>query len=116
MKSFIAVLVIFALLLVLIVSNAIYVRRIFSEISELASQVEESDDIREIPNIWSKSQRILSFSIEADEIERMNDLMESLRTSIAADNPYDISKYCRLIKELAEELIEYERISLDSIF
>ena len=120
MKSFVAVLIIFAVLLTLVTLNSLYVSKTFSKISDIcdgiASGSEQAGEINTVLRIWSKSQRILNFSIEADEIERMNDLMESLRAAHLTDNSYDISKYCRLISELSKELAEYEKISLDSIF
>ena len=120
MKSFVAVLIIFTIVLVLVTLNSLYVSNIFSKISDISARIshgrEQTKEINTILEAWSRSQKILSFSIEADEIERMNDLMESLRTAYLTDNSYERSKYCRLIESLSKELMEYEKISLDSIF
>lgn len=120
MKSFITVLIIFAILISLITLNSLYVSKTFTEIlnisDSIANKHEEASGINTIITIWEKSKKILSFSIESDEMERMNDLIESLRVAYLSNNTYDLNKYCRLIGGLAKELMEYEKISFSSIF
>ena len=120
MKSFITVVILFALLIALIIANSIFVRSVFSKISNISTSIIENEhqlnQVDRILSLWSKSQDLLILSIEADEIERMNDLMESLYSACLCDNEEDIKKYCRLIKSLSDELIEYEKISFHSIF
>ena len=50
------------------------------------------------------------------ELERMNDLIESLSASHHAENDAELRKYCILISDLAKELALYEKLSLRSIF
>lgn len=120
MKAFIAVIIIFFLIISLVIANSLYVTNIFSKISDLSNDLindaPNADTVEEILSVWQKSQSLLSLSIEADELERMNDLIESLHTACLTNNSYDIKKYCRLVSELSQELMSYERISFDSIF
>lgn len=119
MKSFIAVVIIFSVILTLVIANAFFVSSSLSRLSDLSfemiSDEEHKSNVKNIITAWQKSRYLLSFSIEADEIERMNDIIEALRTADQTNNSFEISKCCRLIIDLANELIEYEQISVESI-
>ena len=119
MKSFIFTVIIFSLLIAAIVVNSFFVRKNLGEISALSSSLTvefcESDTQR-IKNLWQEKRNFLSYSIETDELERMNDLIECLVSTDASASPEEFKKYCRLISDLSEELSDYERISLSSIF
>ncbi|MBP3369835.1 MAG: DUF4363 family protein [Clostridia bacterium] len=120
MKSFIAVLIILFVIIALVVANSLYVTNIFSRLSTLSESIIESKsegaEAEKILSLWQDSRHLLSFSIEADELERMNDLIESLHTASATKNLPEVFKCCRLISELSDELMSYECISLQSIF
>ncbi len=119
MKSFVAVLIILFIIIALAIANALYVANVFSRLSELSKEViggSGDDGVANILSLWQKNEALLSLSIEADELERMNDLIESLKLASEIDNTYELRKYCRLISELSDELMNYERLSLQSIF
>ena len=118
MKAFIGALCIFAILVALVLSNSFYVRNTLKGISELAIDLERSSAKGEndaLVKLWSSNRALLSLSIEADELERMNDLIESLNSLDAANNLAEFQKYCRLISELALELSGYECVSVEGI-
>ncbi len=119
MKSFVAVLIILFIIIALVIVNSVYVTSVFSELSELSENIingSEGDGVENIMLLWQKSKAMLSVSIEADELERMNDLIESLRHASEINDTYALNKYCRLISELSNELMSYEQISIQSIF
>ena len=119
MKSAIVSLLIFLLLIILIVGNAIYVSHVCKDISNLAQEVSNSDQkeisIAKMKDLWSGHRDWLDLSVKLNEIERMSDLIESLDAAHKADNQAEISKYCILISELAEEFSEHEKLSFRSI-
>lgn len=119
MKSFVAVLIILSIIIALVTVNSVYVTSVFSELSELSDNIlneSEGYGTENILLLWQRSKALLSVSIEADELERMNDLIESLRHASAINDTPAINKYCRLISELSNELMSYEQISIQSIF
>ena len=119
MKSFVTVLILLFIIIALVIVNSIYVTSVFSQLSDLAEGIINgygNDGVENILSLWQKSKALLSFSIEADELERMNDLIESLKLASETENTHDLNKYCRLISELSDELMNYERVSLQSLF
>ena len=119
MKALVATLVLFALLVGAVIANSIYVDSVCSKIKksadELKSATQKEQLISSLKALWKKSKPILSLSIRANEIERMNDFIESLEASHNAQNDAEFQKYCTLISALAEEFASYERISANSI-
>ncbi len=119
MKSVVLSLLLFLLILGAIVANSFYVSHFCDDILEIAQKLEYSEQketlISEMKVVWNKNRDWLDFSIKLNEIERMNDLIESLESAYKANNQAEFSKYCALITELAQEFAEHEKLSLRSI-
>ena len=118
MKSLICALIIFLILTVSIFVNSFYVKNTMEHICDLTLKLEDSENAEEknaVVVFWTDNRILLSLSIEADELERMNDLIETLRTIDVFDERAELQKHCRLIRELAAELSSYESISIDGI-
>lgn len=119
MKAISATLILFALLIVAVITNSIYVRSVSQKIGNIAEDLKTApskEAISDLKSIWSKNKPYLNLSIRANEIEQMNDLIESLEASYNAQNEAEFQKYCILISELAEEFSHYETISPNSVF
>lgn len=119
MKAFIFGVIILSILLCAIIANSFYVSRVCGEISELALLLESSPDasrVNDLSILWDNCRQLLSYSIRANEIELMETLIESLKSTIDSDNPAEFKKSCRLVSSLALELSSYEKLSLESIF
>ena len=120
MRAFITALLLFFMLIGLITVNSIYVSSECEKISLAAQRVAETQDkeapISELERVWRKNLPIFNLSIRTGELERMNDLVESLVASYNAKNDAELQKYCILISDLAEEFAHHERFSLRSIF
>lgn len=118
MKAFIGALSIFVILCALVITNSFYVKNTLESMSELAIRLESSESADEkdaIVKLWKNNLTFLGLSIEEDELDRMNDLIESLCTTDQTNNRAEFQKYCRLISELALELSGYESISIEGI-
>ena len=119
MKSLIISLILFSFVLGAVIINAFYAKGVCGNIGELAEKLKSADEcdalIENMKEIWSDARPILELSIRLNEIERMNDLIESLEASYLSENPAEFQKHCRLISELTKELISNEKISLKSI-
>lgn len=119
MKALVISLLLLSLVLGAVVINSFYVRKVCGEVYELAEKLKSADEcdalINNMKKIWSNARPFLDLSIRLNEIERMNDLIESLESSYISKNGAEFQKYRRLISELAEELISHEKISFKSI-
>ena len=119
MRSLIATIILFSLLVGSVIINAIYVDSVCDKIKisadALKTSFQKEELLSELKSIWSKNKSYLNLSIRTNEIERMNDFIESLSASHNANNEAEFQKYCILISALAEEFSLYESVSLDSI-
>ena len=118
MKAFICALIIFLIFTVLIAVNSFYVKNTMKNMYDLIAKLESSESVEEknaVVYLWTNNRILLSLSIEADELERMNDLIESLHIIDIPNARAEFQKLCRLIRELATEFSLYESISIEGI-
>ena len=119
MKSLIASLILILLLIGAVSVNSAYVQSVCGDISDLADELCESgyenEKVSRLLDLWKKNESLMSLSVEADELKRMNDLISSLPTLKEKTSSDEFIRACLLISDLCDELESYERISFESI-
>ena len=119
MKSLIASLILLLLLIGAVSVNSAYVQSVCGDISDLADELCESgyenEKVSRLLDLWKKNESLMSLSVEADELKRMNDLISSLPTLKEKTSSDEFIRACLLISDLCDELESYERISFESI-
>ena len=115
MKSFIAAILLFFLTVGCIVFNSVYVSSALEDLSQMAKQVaaDNSASPQDLKELWEHYRSPLSFSVKESKLERMSELVESLRFT---SNRAEADKLCILIIELCDEMRQYEKISIQSLF
>lgn len=120
MKSFIVALLLFLLMVGLVILNSFYVNQTLEKISELSDEISNSEQchsaLNELIEYWFDSRALLGFSIKETKLERMTELIESLKSACQAKDTGEIKRICALIRELCKETRDYEKISIQSIF
>lgn len=114
MRSAIIALILFITVVALVILNAVYVNKTCNTMIALAN--EEELNCTDLKDYWKKHRKPLSLTVEDDELERMNNLIEEISLSYEKGDPEQLSKSKRLFTELCRELAGYERPSLVSIF
>lgn len=119
MKSFITALILLLLLIGTVTVNAIYIGSICDEIAGEAEDLSEGgydgEKVSRLLDLWKKNESLMSLSVEADELKRMNDLISSLPTLKEKTSSDEFVRACLLITDLCDEFSSYERISFESI-
>lgn len=119
MKSFVASLILILLLVGTVTVNSIYIRSICDEISDQTDELSESgydgEKVSRLLSFWNKHEKLVSLSVESDELKRMKDLISSLPTLKEETSSDEFIRACLLISDLCDELSSYERISFESI-
>ena len=117
MKAFILSLILFFTLIILIISNAIYVHYFCEELSSILSALDEKDPLaaEEICEVWHSHRPILSLSVHEALLERMDDLTENLKSAVTVGDGAEFNKNRALIYELISELIRNEELSFQGI-
>ena len=117
MKSLISAIIIFATLIILIISNSVYVHiscdRMISMTSTLT--VEDQSGAIELCELWQKHKPIYSISIHDSHIDKITEATESIKSAVARGNGAEFDKSVTLLTELLDELKNNERLSLQGI-
>lgn len=120
MRSFVAAVLLFSLTIGCVIFNALYVNSKLDEIYSLTEEISASPSpdslISRLKKLWESSREPLGFSIKENKIEKMSELIESLYAAHIAKNSAEFQKLCILIRQLCEEIKQYERISVYSVF
>ena len=115
MRSFIATLILLGILICAVTLNSLYVGSVCEKITLSAEHMSSrgyiENECSELLSFWRKHKDMLSLSIESDELEQMEGLIESLCALGKESNSEEFVKCCHLISSLGRELSEYERIS-----
>lgn len=119
MRSFITAVILFAVILLGVISNSVYVQKTVSTLSRLTSDILSSNGdstaVNELRLFWTNHKNILEFSINEGKTERMNDLIEALCSAQSSKNLPELNRICNLIVALCNELSQNERLSLYGI-
>ena len=117
MKAFIFSIILFSLIILMIVGNSLYLHNICDEMREIiSSEVLYSEEKAEkICEEWENHKTFFSFSVHEENIDRMDDLTQNLKSAIVQSNRAEIDKQIFLIHELLTEISKTEEISLQGI-
>lgn len=117
MKAFIFSAILFLILIIIISANSLYIRSVCQELSESLSfcSAEDEASATEFLETWKRRRFFLSFSVHEDQLERMDDLSEGLKSAVASNDGAEFKKHVSLIKELIDELQSNEELSLQGI-
>ena len=83
------------------------------EICENGSQREEA--VEKLYSIWENSRVFFSLSAGLREIDRATENLLSLKEACLYDNEWEIRQRCVLFCNALDDIVRYERISLENI-
>ena len=119
MRSFIISSALLVIVLCAIIANAVIVsgtaRHICSLADDLKSDTADEATLSELERVWQERHLLLSISVQLDTIERINELIVSLRSAYNAGASQEIIRLCTVISDLCDEIAEYERLSFYAI-
>lgn len=118
MKAFIIAVILFFILLFIIIANSVYLHSTCNELNDLLESmtVYDTEKASSFINIWKECRSVFSFSIHEDQLERMDDLSEGLKSAVTENDSAEFKRYKTLLKELLDEFLKNEEISFQSIF
>lgn len=120
MKALIISLILFSLLIFCTVTNAVFINDSASFIADSAKKLQSCDDcdetISELEDHWKKNRPLIGLSIPHNQLDKISDLIISLRIAYSSGNTVEVKKYAALLSESADTLRRTERISIENIF
>ena len=122
MKVFYFSLIIFTTLISAIAINYHYINSTSDALTEMlnklesAGEDEEETQIKNIKEFWESNKIKLSISVSFNEINRMDDLINTLEVNYKTENDQDYELTKALLKVAIEEIRRLERFSIENIF
>ena len=122
MKSFVAISVIFLLMIAVIANNAVYMNEAVDDFIVTLQFADESEDIDSMTKLeglqikWEKEKNYIQASVSHKKIDTINDLLTSLLIYKRHGNREEYEKTAELLRVAFEELRLLEEFSAVSIF
>lgn len=121
MKTFWCSLVVFLLLIGTITSNFIYVRRTTDEMIHLTQEIPvepvmAEEALNTLSDYWSKHRDWLGMSVSYVELNRVGELIVSMKSSREQDETADFLRDRALLIPLIEEIRRLEQFGVWNIF
>ena len=117
MKSFIFSIIIFSLLIILVISNSIYIHQVADKMLTISASLSPSniEATEELYSIWQNNRLIFTISIHDSEIEKISELTENLKSAATIGDSTEFNKNVVLLSDLLQELKKNEEISFQGI-
>ena len=119
MKSFAVASILLAVLIALIVGNAIYIHHVSDGILlrlENLSMESTHDEVMAVGLYWERHRPFVRLSLGYRDLDRLNESLIALQASHLSDDASDFERYRRLCLDAARELARLERFSPENLF
>lgn len=116
MRSLKISLVLFALLLICIVANSLYIHRCSEQLSELTDAVAAGASTDRLEHFWRSNKRLIGLSISETYLDNVSRLIVSVKHNRAEGREDEVRKDLALISDTAESMRRYEELSIESLF
>lgn len=117
MKAFIFSIILFSIILSIVIINSLYIHDFCEDIRNIADaeQIDIKERASHLCNKWNSCRSILTFSIHEEDVEKMDEFTQGLKSAAESDDRAEIEKYLFLIKRLAASFQKNEEPSLQGI-
>ena len=119
MKAFWFSVILFAMIILAVALNGIYIIRVSEHLREYSDRLEKENPaalLDELQDYWEYNRRFLSFSMDAITIDEVEKIILSLQVSHQSNDRYEFEKYRVYLNEMAEEISRLERLDIENIF
>lgn len=117
MKAFIFSVILFLIILSIVIINSLYIHDFCKEIRDVsdAAHIDIKERASLLCDKWNSCRSILTFSIHEEDIEKMDEFTQGLKSAAESDDRAEIEKYLFLIKRLTASFQKNEEPSLQGI-
>lgn len=119
MKSFVAAMILFSLLIVLIIGNACYVRHVSETLLHSLDTLSLSDEpsaLDALEEYWHRHRALTGLSVGTRELDRLNESLLLLRAAYDTQDASEFIRYQQTARQAAEDLSRLERFSPENLF
>ena len=118
MKSFWGSVILFAILILSVTLNGIYIKSLSERIGGYAERLEKEDPtalLDELQDLWKQHRKFLAFSIDTITLDDIEKTILSLTVAHERGDGYEFEKYRAYLGEAAREIARFERLDIENI-
>lgn len=121
MKSFLGSVILFAILILAVTLNGIYILNLSERIGQYAERFERVEEdptalLEELQDLWKQNRKYLAFSIDTAALDDIEKTILSLIVAYESGDSYEFEKYRAYLGEAAREISRFERLDIETIF
>ena len=93
-----------------------YVQQMIAEADAFSVATTSPQQISDFINTWHRHKRLLSFSVNYRELDRMEELLLMLKFYHGEQNETEVQRTCILIADAARDIVRLEQFNIENIF
>jgi hypothetical protein len=121
MKGFIVTIILFAILILVIVTNGIFVNNVHKEMYALTESLSPSPSLEneklifEIETLWKSKKRLLSISVSFSQIDEVTKRIDALLASNHLNDASQTAINIKLLQNSIDAIKRLEMLSIENI-
>ena len=118
MKTLIASIALFVILIIIIIGNVLYVNYVTNEIRRYTEQLcigGDSEPIEELTSFWRTNKKYVALSISHEHLDSLSELIIKLEGAYKAGNTATLETTKQLIFDDLAGITRFEKISIENI-
>ena len=116
MRSLSITVALFLLLIICIIFNSLYIHRCADRITEMATEILDGCEARELEMFWNNNKAYVGISISEAQIDNISRIITSIQLDQEYGNTPELEKDVALLLQAVESLRQYESLSIQSLF
>ncbi len=120
MKTFYVVLAVFAVLLALILGNALYVNQTATALKEQLPALSNAEDataaLTALERYWERRRTVISLSVPTESVWLIDERLTEIRSAVVRQDADDLDVALRLALDAVTRMQSTEGLSVDILF
>ena len=116
MRSLKISLTLFAMLIICIVFNSLYISRCADKLLSQADAILVSRSTEELDSFWKSNKKYIGMSISEIQLDNISRLIVCIHCDIEQKNYANLEKDVALLCEAADGIRKYEKLSIENLF
>ena len=118
MRSLRISLALFAILLICIIINVIFIHSYADKLDASASELSSPDEEKlcRLEEHWSKNKKFIGLSISENHLDSISKIIVSIRCAYEAGDDIELKKNLALLADASDAIRRYEKLSPENIF
>ena len=119
MKTLIASIILFCILIAVIIVNVFYINQTVQELRTLTEEINldsSDDEVKALIDTWQKRKKYLALSVSYSSLDEICDLVIQIASAYKAGNTEALERNKELLFDELSGITRFEKISIENVF